>query len=289
MSNVVDHSSNGMASANGVIASVDHVFTSGINTVILWMLAISSLFIVAEVLGFLPAKVSEKLNRNRLRETMRLLKEFGVDVDTPKRVNGVARLEQIPGKDLSTRVTGRLADAKIEHPVEVGAAISVPGDHYIDLMGATADLRTAQMYARDLTAKWGELAGLGGPVSETDIDFVVTPKGGSPLLGACFADALRKPLLLHNETAKFRSNPEDPRALFDFRELPVQGSRGLIVDDSSTGGRKAERLIKDLLSCGWVVSDFLVVFEPQLKTVTNQNASARLRPLGVALHSIVRT
>jgi orotate phosphoribosyltransferase len=72
-------------------------------------------------------------------------------------------------------------------------------------------------------------------------------------------------------------------------DLPPQGSRGLIVDDSSTGGGKAARLIKDLRNSGWEVSDFLVVFEPQLKVGTGQNAAARLGPQGVTLHSIVKT
>ena len=63
----------------------------------------------------------------------------------------------------------------------------------------------------------------------------------------------------------------------------------MIVDDSSTGGGKAARLIRDLRACGWVVSDFIVVFEPQLKANTGQNAAARLQPLGVRLHSIVKT
>jgi len=289
MSNVQGSFANSIESAHQAMPRLDQLVTGGINTVILWTLGISSLFVVAEVLGFLPEKLSNKINRNRLRETMRLLKEFGVDVETPKRVNGVARLEQIPGKDLAERVTGRLRAATIDHEVTVGAEVSVPGDHYIDLMGATADLPTARMYARDLAAMWRKLAEVGGPVSEVAIDFVVTPKGGSPLLGACFAELLKKPLLLHNENAKFRSDPEDPRARFDCRELPAAASRGLIVDDSSTGGGKAERLVKDLRECGWAVSDFLVVFEPQIKAATSQNARERLRPAGVALHSIVKT
>ncbi len=243
---------------------------------------------VLEVVGLLPPWLSDKINRNRLRETMRLLKSFGIDVDTPRRAISVARLEQIPGRDLEERVRGRLETAKIKHSVVVGTQVSVHGDHYIDLMGATSDINVAKVYARDLSALWRSLAGVGGPVTNTEVDFIVTPKAGSPLLGSCFAELLRKPLLLHNPDLKFRSDPEDPKAWFDCNELPPPGSWGLMVDDSSTGGGKAVRLIDDLRRCGWNVSDFLVVFEPQLKAGTGQNAAARLRPKGVMLHSILK-
>ena len=126
-------------------------------------------------------------------------------------------------------------------------------------------------------------------MKNANIDFIVTPKTGSPLLGACFAGLLKKPFILHNPERKFESNPENPKAWFDFSEPPLPGSRGLIVDDSSTGGGKAASLIEDLRRFGWEVSDFLVVFEPQLKAATGQNAAERLRPLSVTLHSIVET
>jgi len=271
------------------MSSAGDVVTVGINMVIIWVLALSSLFIVAEVVGFIPAKLSDRINRNRLHQTMRLLREFGVDTDTPRRANSVAHLEQIAGRDLAERVSGRLEAAKINHPVMIGTQIDVRADSYIDLMGATSDIKLAHAYARDLAGLWRSLADVGGRVANTDIDFIVTPKSGSPLLGSCFAELLGKPLLLHNQERKFRSNPDDPKALFDCTELPARGSRGLMVDDSSTGGGKAVKLIEDLHLCGWKVSDFLVVFEPQLKASTGQNAAVRLRPMGVTLHSIVTT
>ena len=156
-------------------------------------------------------------------------------------------------------------------------------------MGATTDINVARAYARDLSALWRSLAGRAGAVANTNIDFIVAPKAGSPLLGSCFAELMGKPLLLHNHELKFRSRPEDPKARFDCNVLPPAGSRGLIVDDSSTGGGKAVRLIEDLRHCGWDVSDFLVVFEPQIKATTRQNAAERVRPMDVALHSIVKT
>jgi orotate phosphoribosyltransferase len=269
--------------------AVDRLLTGGLNKVILWVLLRSSFFVVAEMVGLLPRKLSGWINRNRMRETMRLLREFGVDTETPRRANGVARLEQIKGQDLAERVNGRLATTKINHPVMIGTQVEVRAENYIDLMGATSDLNLARVYARDLSGLWRSLADVGGQVANTNIDFIVAPKAGSPLLASCFAELLRKPLLLHNQEPKFRSDPNDPKALFDCQELPAPGSQGLMVDDSSTGGGKAVKLIDDLRRCGWNVSDFLVVFGPQLKAVSGQNAAVRLRPMGVTLHSIVKS
>lgn len=273
----------------GGLEIADQIFTDGMNKVILWLLALSSLFMVAEMVGVLPPRLSRWINRNRLQETMRLLREFGVDVETPRRANSVARLENVPGTTLAERVRVRLRSATIEQPVTVGSRVSARSEGYIDLMGATSDFRAAEMYARDLSALWRMLAGVGGTLGKTEIDFVVTPKTGSPLLGAAYARLVQKPLLLHNPEAKFRSDPEDPRSYFDCFELPAAGARALIVDDSSTGGGKAASLITDLRKFGWEVNDFIVVFEPQTKTGTGQNAAERLRPLGVTLHSIVKT
>jgi adenine/guanine phosphoribosyltransferase-like PRPP-binding protein len=289
MDNGVGEASGALGSAGHRLGEIDKLFQGGINTLILWALAFATLFQILDMVGVLPGRFSRPIHRNRLRETMRLLREFGIDVETAKRANLVARLEQIKGRDLADRVKKRLKYAKIGHPVTVGTQIVVPGDHYYDLMGATADLDVAASYARDLAALWRSLAGVGGPVANGDIDFVVSPKTGSPLLAARFAVLIGKPLLLHNPEPKFASVPSDARAFFDCVDLPAAGSRGLMVDDSSTGGGKAVKLIDDLRDCGWEVSDFLVVFEPQLKAATGQNAAARLAPKGVILHSIVKT
>ncbi|MFC5396838.1 hypothetical protein [Bosea vestrisii] len=269
--------------------ALDQLLTNGLNKTILLVLTLSSLFLVLEVSGILPRQLSSWINRNRLNETIRLLKEFGVDVETARRVNNVSRFESISGKDLSSRVKSRLKEIKLSHPVTIGTQIVVPGNHYIDLMGAASDWNTANMYARDITALWRQLAGVGGPIANTKIDFIVTPKTGSPLLGAAVAELLGKPLLLHNPKPKFGSTKLEPRAFFDCREVPAIHARALIVDDSSTGGGKAAQLVEEIRRCGWQVSDFLVIFEPQLKTDTKQNAAERLRPMGITIHSIVKT
>ena len=162
--------------------ALDQLFTSGISKITLWVLALSGFLLVLEAVGMLPLWLSRFINRNRLRETMRLLKEFGVDVEPWKRANSVARLDRTSRVDLKKQVTERLNGLRISNPVTIGTQVPVESDRFFDLMGATADINVAKRYARDLSALWREIAGVGGPVRNIDIDFIVTPKTGSPLL-----------------------------------------------------------------------------------------------------------
>lgn len=62
-----------------------------------------------------------------------------------------------------------------------------------------------------------------------------------------------------------------------------------MVDDSTTGGRKAVDTIQHLRDAGFTVSDFLVVFEPLTKKAIGRNAAATLSAVDVRLHSIIKT
>jgi orotate phosphoribosyltransferase len=116
------------------------------------------------------------------------------------------------------------------------------------------------------------------------IDFVVTPKGGSPILGYEFSKLMNKPFVLHEENARFDSVRDDMRKWFDCASVPPRGSRALIVDDSTTGGRMVLKVITDLKKYGYKVTECLVVFEPQ-----NKDAAKKLSDQGVNLISIVKT
>lgn len=268
--------------------SADAVFNGIVNKAILWVLAASGLALVADAVGFLPPKIQDRVNRNRLRETLKLLGELGIDVPAIRRDNIVGKLESISSSVLKDRVNERLESTKINHPVSVGSRNRVPGTHFFDLMGGTADARLAEVFARDLMALWAQLVEQ-RKITETKIDFVVTPKSGAPILGSEVAKLMGVPLLLHNPEPKFSSNPADPRAIFDCLTVPEKGARGLIIDDSSTGGTKAIKLVEDVRLQGWTVSDFLVVFEPMLKKANQGNAAPRLASKNVTLHSILRT
>jgi len=254
---------------------------------ILTIVAVAGLFDVARTFGFLPDRVVRVIYRNRLRETLQVLDELGIDIDAARRNNAVAPLENITSPELTDRVEKRVKAVTIAGKMTVGATVSASGDAFVDMMGACADQTNARVFARDLAALWRQLVAPGGLLANYEVDFIVTPKTGSPLLGSAFASLLRKPLLLHNHEPKFRTDPDNPKAHFDCFELPQPGTRALIVDDSSTGGGKVLAAVEDLQKFGYKVSDLLVVFEPQLKVSTGDNAARRLQTKAVTLHSII--
>ena len=257
-------------------------------SIVLALLGLSGLLFVAEALGFLPEPVTRWMNRNRLAQTIAILRAFGVDVDGTRRRNRAAKLDQTPSATLKARVTAKLERHRVEGPVEVGKTVRLQGANFVDLMGATCNPAIAEAMARDLTAHWRAVITDPAESAVDEFDFVVTPKNGSPLLGAAFAQLMEKPFMLHSSEPKFGGGDRF-RALFDCDVPPPTEARALIVDDSSTGGGKAFRLVKDLRACGYTVNDLLVVFEPQLKTEEGANAAQRLKQLDVRIHSIVQT
>lgn len=173
-----------------------------------------------------------------------------------------------------------LVPLTIEKAVNIGGTEIVPAKRYIDLMGGTTDPVTAGMFARYLETFWRNCL----LASEADpIDFVVTPKAGSPILGYELAKGLKLPFVIHNRREKFQVDPDEFRAHFDCISLPRERGLGLIVDDSSTGGDKILALLDDLRKYGYNAKDCLIVFEPGLKS-----ARKKINDKGVRLHSIIK-
>lgn len=263
-------------------------FDGFFGSIVLLLLGLSGLLFVAEALGFLPDCITRWMNRNRLSQTITILEAFGVDVDGVRRRNRAAKLDQTPSATIATRVQATLDRHKIKGPVAIGRTVRMNGNDFIDLMGASCNPAVARAVARDLTAHWRSVITDPSSNAEDNFDFVVTPKDGSPLLGAAFAELMGKPFVLHAGEPKF-DGADRFRALFDCDAQPAADTRALIVDDSSTGGGKAIRLVQDLRDCGYKVDDFLVAFEPKLKAESGANAAERLKPQGVRLHAIVST
>jgi adenine/guanine phosphoribosyltransferase-like PRPP-binding protein len=146
-------------------------------------------------------------------------------------------------------------------------------------MRGTTDPVIAANFARFLETFWRNclLASQADP-----IDFIVTPKAGSPILGYELAKNLRLPFVIHNRREKFQVKPDEFRAHFDCVDPPHENALGLIVDDSSTGGDKVLALLDDLRKFKYDAKDCLIVFEPGLKS-----ARKKISDKGVRLHSII--
>ena len=176
MSNAVAGVGPASGSSEVSFGAVDHALTTGVNTFILWAIALSGLLFILEKVGFLPSRLIDFLNRNRLRETLHLLKGFGIDVETAKRVNLVVSLESISAFRSKERVVARLDKAKIGHTV-ISALTSVPSNEYL-FDGVTTASGGAAVFDRDWRHLWRSLTEPGGSVSHIDIDLLVTPKAG---------------------------------------------------------------------------------------------------------------
>ena len=173
---------------------------------------------------------------------------------------------------------------KINKRMSVGHFRTTNLKYYYDLIGGTCDCEAAQYFANLLCTYWAKNSVLSTTVKDADFDFVVTPKGGSPILGYEFSKLVKKPLVLHEESPRFKDSEEDVRYWFDCRIIPEKGKKALIVDDSTTGGTMVSNTIEHLRKYGYLVSTCLVVFEPQAK-----NARKRLEQKDVQLVSIIKT
>lgn len=247
------------------------------------LLTFSSVILVADAAGLLPDRISRWVNRNRARQTLEALKELGFDVDPVRRRNVVARLPPpAAGSALPDRVRPKLDRATVKGPLKVGDVERVRSEAYIDVMGLSTDPAAAKDLARDLVARWR--SAVERDAITPDPQAVAAPKVGSPLLAAAVAEILDVPLILVNPKEKFDVGRKEPKAWLDFAAPLPRGTNVLLVDDSTTGGGKALASLQVLNEAGLRVTDFLVIFEPQLK-----NARAKLENKGVRLHAILTT
>lgn len=268
------------------LPSLDGVF----GWIALTVLGLATVFFVFDSVGFLPRRIQRYVYRNRSAQTIDVLKGLGFEVEKVKRENRASKIIERRSadnlEDAAKRLTGPIT---IRKQLRVGRIDAVETTSFIDLMGATCKPENAIQAAQLLSSHWRNLIGAAGAQEIPDFDFVVAPKAGSPLIAYEFAKLHQKPLLLHNEQPKFQSDDVDFAALFDAAYKPKAGARALMVDDSTTGGRKAVDTIQHLRDAGFTVSDFLVVFEPLTKKAIGRNAAARLSAVDVRLHSIIKT
>lgn len=254
--------------------------------IILTLSSISTILVITEAFGFLPDKWSLWLNRKKLTQTLEVLKQLGIDVDKYKRAAISSRIPSYYNQEnLINTVVDKLKVTKIETvDITVGKTDSAYTRCWYDVMGFTTDSQTSVLYARFLSTYLQYLIRDGNSFRSPSFDFIVTPKQGSPILGYEFAKIVNKPFILHPGESKFNTDEGIIQKDFDVgKTLPSKGSTALLVDDSTTGGRKMKNAINDLRKHGFIVTDCLVMFEPTIK-----NARRILEQDGVVLHSIVK-
>lgn len=256
-----------------------------LNVIALIILGVGSVIQLVDAIGVLPERIRNYLRLNRAKETIEVLKEYGINPDLYKRHNMALGIPRDYSKDTVQNDTRKkLEETKIGINVSVGKTRKTKLSYYIDLIGHTCEPECAVAYARLLSSYWADVIDDADIAQNLHIDFIVTPKSGSPILGYEFSKLLKLPLVLHEEADRFDCAQDDMRKRFDCAEVPVKGSRALIVDDSTTGGRMVLSAVDDLRKYGYNVSECLVVFEPCQK-----DARKKLKQQGIQLLSICKT
>ncbi|CEN89846.1 orotate phosphoribosyltransferase [[Clostridium] sordellii] len=256
-----------------------------INNLVWLALGVSTLMAVLDMIGFMPKKLKKKLKLNRAEDTLDVLKDMGIDIESYRRkISSINFPKDYSNESLEKIVSEELNKIKMNKKISVGRTRPTKLDYYIDLIGHSCNPDTACGFARYLSTYWSENCNNSTLIANPLFDFVVTPKGGSPILGYEFAKLINKPFVLHELRVRFQDNKDDKRAYLNCAELPEEGSTALIVDDSTTGGAMVIETINNLRKYGYNVSDCLVVFEPQSK-----DARKKLRDKQVNLVSIVKT
>lgn len=264
---------------------LNYLSSTLIGALVLFILSVATLITVLESMGFLPVAVSKFVFRHRVREIKSILSDLGVDFREQKKASLAIRIKSyLAGDDAVIKEARKIIDRNIKHgSFQVGKVAALQLNDFVDLMSASCSPQESQAIARCLSTYLRENL---SQLSRSDFDFIATPKNGSPLIGYEFSKLLGKPLLLHDcNERKYHSENQGLEAIsgFDFSFELKAGMIGLIVDDSTTGGRKVRSIVEDLRKFGCEVHDCLVVFEPQGK-----NVKSILKDHGVLLHSIVR-
>lgn len=266
---------------NNLIGSI--TFTSAI----LWLLSLATLIGILDWIGLMPSKVAKWLARNRLDTTLQALKRLGVKVSWQEDKGAVtifqALLDKAGVKELEYKTTLRsmLSYDTYESTFEIGDTRTFTSESFIDVMGGSTNSSTAIDYAKLLNTH-------ASIEKIVDYHIVATPKTGSPILGYEFSKLVSKPFILgmlekNKIKEKGGRNEMKLHGSVDFpKSLSLAGKTILIVDDSTTGGRKMVGLIEKLRQEGATITDALVLFEPKGK-----GARESLEKINVKLHAIV--
>jgi orotate phosphoribosyltransferase len=100
------------------------------------------------------------------------------------------------------------------------------------------------------------------PLPVIVFDRVVGLKEGSPSIAIQFARKVGKSVALFRGEGEFKKDRAGGRPADLFDGEVIAGETVLIVDDSTTGGRKAMQCLDALRSIGARAANFLVLFEP---------------------------
>lgn len=257
-----------------------------LNDISLLLLSVSSVILLAKALGFIDyvPYLSRYIEKKEKEKVLILLDKLGLKTQIQAALSASAI--KIPSKAFDEiGLKKMIAKSIISERILVGKINPTESDNYWNVIGHSCDPNNAYRYAQFAAAKWKKVL-LQNEAKNAKIDFIVTPKNGSPLVGYELSKLLNVPFVLYSDEQKF--SLLDGRNIFegkfDASYLPPSGATALIFDDSTTGGRKVIALATDIRNFGYQVNDCLVLFEPMGK---KPSARESLAAVNVELHRVI--
>lgn len=228
-----------------------------------------------------PRWLVQILHKHRAAQIHAVLNEIGFDGEALNRIKASHTRWRI-GKaarytDPQARCITLLRSCVWKRSVKVGSGVATEFPYFVDLMSRSLDTDQADECAYILSSH------INSNKASIDhaFDAVIGLKLGSPLIAAAFAEKVRKPLILYRGRGNYKIDSANAPYLFDG---PVGDRKvGVLVDDSTTGGKLALDCIEAAKDAGITIEQCWVLFEP-----IGKQAREKLKAQGVELISVVQ-
>jgi orotate phosphoribosyltransferase len=162
--------------------------------------------------------------------------------------------------------------------VQIGQGNQAPFPYFIDLMSASVDVTVAEECATILSSYIRK-----STLHKPPFDIIVGLKQGSPQIASQLGNMLRRPVAIFRGHDEYKHTPGSKRTDLLFDGAISSGNRVLVVDDSTTGGRKVLDCVNAVRELNAIAETCLVLFEP-----LGKGSRQLLKENGIELHAVVR-
>ena len=234
----------------------------------------------------LPNRLGRLFDERARQQARDVLEKMGITVRMAKRLNIALNYEEAillpPNGNYRGHCRKLLQSCLFQGDYVVGQQGYLRQKEFLDVLSASLEDEKCTRLAGFLHELYKEAIKEYPQLATAST--IVGIKRGSPSLAYEFAKRLNMPLVLHRGSSEFRYNVEQrlPKDTFDG-DLPKEGNKVLIIDDSTTGGRMLIDAIRDLRKQQVEVEYCLLLFE-----VLGKDGRQALRDNHVELISLFR-
>lgn len=132
--------------------------SSILHSVVLFILSISTIISILDLVGWMPVKFKKRMIKNRSEETLEVLRNLGIDVDKYKKINASMSFpKDYSEKSLIDVIRKNMDIMIINKSITIGEKRPVMLTKYYDLMGYTCNPYYAEQFARFLSSYWSHV------------------------------------------------------------------------------------------------------------------------------------